>query len=432
MGVAALTLLHTAVPTGLLLTAVPALGVSLAVHGFYRGNGLRMTPTGIPVVSAVARSLPLALVAVVGVLLAGVPAIGVRAIGLAAAVLLPALASVPAARSAAAGVGRRFRVGRSQQVLIVGAGEAADAVSTRLQRYGGIDVIGMVDDDPLPGFETVGRVADIADICHAKRVDRIIVALPRTPWLAVSEALQPLIGAVDIAVVPSLHELMTWRSGTQDLAGMPLVPLVGAQKGWLARIAKRAVDLVIGTIALLLLSPVLVVAMIAIRVDSKGPVFFRQQRMGRGNRPFTILKLRTMRLGADGERAILQAAANGSGSLFKMAEDPRVTRTGSLLRRFSIDELPQLLNVLSGTMSLVGPRPYPMDESEALQVGPAASRFEMLPGMTGLWQVSGRSDLSWDDLCRLDAIYVRSWSLTWDLRILLQTPAAVLRSQGAY
>jgi exopolysaccharide biosynthesis polyprenyl glycosylphosphotransferase len=323
-------------------------------------------------------------------------------------------------------------LGRNQRVLIVGAGEVAEAVSSRLRRYGGLEVVGMVDDHPLPGFETIGTVADIGDLCSRGRIDRIIVALPRTPWLEVSEALQPLIGKLDIAVVPSLHELVTWRSGTQDLAGMPLIPLVGAQHSSSARLAKRAMDLFGAAVALFVLSPVLLVAIAAIRLESEGPVIFRQQRAGRGHRPFTIYKLRTMRVGSDGDRDRLRDDVDMRGGLFKLTDDPRVTRVGSILRRFSIDELPQLVNVLLGNMSLVGPRPYPFDESEALRTGPAASRFEVLPGMTGLWQVSGRSDLTWDDLCRLDAIYVRSWSLAWDLRILLQTPAAVIRSDGAY
>jgi lipopolysaccharide/colanic/teichoic acid biosynthesis glycosyltransferase len=177
---------------------------------------------------------------------------------------------------------------------------------------------------------------------------------------------------------------------------------------------------------------VLLSAIVAIRLDSKGPAIFRQQRIGKNNEQFTILKLRTMHVGAEAERAELIAQRGADHRWFKLTDDPRVTRVGAILRRYSIDEVPQLFNVLSGKMSLVGPRPYPVVESEAFKVGSATSRYDMPPGMTGLWQVSGRSDLTWDDLCRLDAIYVKSWSLLWDLRILLQTPAATLRSQGAY
>jgi exopolysaccharide biosynthesis polyprenyl glycosylphosphotransferase len=301
-----------------------------------------------------------------------------------------------------------------------------------MRRTGGIDVLGMVDESTPPGFETIGCVSDVPRLCDELGVDRIIVALPRAPWSLVSETLQPLIGTVDIAVVPSLYELMTWRSGIADVSGIPLVPLVAAQAGWVPRIAKRVLDVVVAAVTLVVLSPVLLAAAISIRATSKGPVIFRQRRAGLHDMTFTILKFRTMRVDAEEFRTDLMNQSNADGPRFKMERDPRVTRVGAFLRQYSIDELPQLFNVISGRMSLVGPRPFPLVESGAFHVGTAEARFEMKPGMTGLWQVSGRSDLSWDDLCRLDAIYVRSWSLAWDLRILAQTPLVALRRQGAY
>ncbi len=159
-------------------------------------------------------------------------------------------------------------------------------------------------------------------------------------------------------------------------------------------------------------------------------MFFRQLRSGRGGRPFAIYKFRTMVDGADKHREALWTASDSVG-LFKMREDPRVTRFGSWLRKTSLDELPQLFNVLIGHMSLVGPRPFTLSESSEIN-GWAARRFEVRPGMTGLWQVSGRSELSWQDLRRLDYIYVASWSFWWDLKILWQTPTIVGRRQGAY
>jgi exopolysaccharide biosynthesis polyprenyl glycosylphosphotransferase len=422
----------TAQTAGLLLVSIPILLLSLRLQGMYRGSYLRLVPCGISVVTKVAKALPLAALGTVAVLLAGGTAPGSSSLAMTAAVLLPALAFIPLVRSLVLLLGSRSRLGRHQRVLIVGSGEAALGVAVRMRRDGGLDVIGMVDDDPLPGFETIGGVTDIVRLCREREVDRIIVALPRAPWLGVSEVLQSLIGSVDIAVIPSLYQLMSWRSGTQDLAGMPLIPLIPAQRGWAVRVTKRTVDLVVGSVALVVLSPVLLASIIAVRLDSPGPAVFRQVRAGQGNRPFTILKLRTMRVDAEAERSSLLEQSDADGPRFKMVKDPRVTKVGAILRRYSIDELPQLLNVLSGQMSLVGPRPYPLVESEAFQVGSATSRFEMPPGMTGLWQVSGRSDLSWDDLCRLDAIYVKSWSLWWDIRILMQTPAAALRTHGAY
>jgi exopolysaccharide biosynthesis polyprenyl glycosylphosphotransferase len=420
-------------PLGEVLVVIPVMLGSLLLHGMYRGNGLRLVPSGMAVFSTVAHSLPVAMLATLGLFFAlgWVQGAG-AAFDVPACVLLPCLLTVPAVRSATAHLGARLGMGHKQRVLIVGAGEVADHVMSRLERHGLITPVGMVDDDPLPGFETIGGLSDIPELCDTLAVDRIIVAIPRAPWLAVSEVIQPLIGKVDVAVVPSLYELMTWRSGTADLAGMPLVPLLPAQRSLAARSSKRIIDLAVGFVALFVMAPVLVAAAVAIKVDSKGPVFFRQARAGRDGATFRIWKFRTMGVDAEQRYSELMALSDADGPRFKMNRDPRVTKVGALLRRFSIDELPQLFNVLHGSMSLVGPRPFPLDQSEALYLDPAVSRFEMPPGMTGLWQVSGRSDLVWDDLCRLDSVYVRSWSLLWDLRILAQTPAAVFRRRGAY
>ena len=413
--------------------AVPALLISFLYHGMYRGNGLRIIPSGMGVVTKVSRSLPVAALCTVAILLSVGSSAGVLAtFALAACLLVPSIVSVPMVRSAVSHLGTRLGLLRAQRVVVVGAGEAGDHVLQRLRRHGLITALGMVDDDPLPGFDTIGTLADLPLLCEELEVDRVIVAIPRVPWLAVSEIIRPLLGVVDVAIVPSLYELMTWRSGTADLAGMPLVPLVPAQHGTLARFGKRAVDLVIGSLALVLFAPVLLAAALAIRLDSPGPAFFRQRRAGLGGEHFSIWKFRTMVENAESLRGDLMEQSDADGPRFKMEHDPRVTRVGGLLRRFSIDELPQLFNVIGGTMSLVGPRPFPVEEFPALSRGPAAARFDMPPGMTGLWQVSGRSDLSWDDLCRLDSVYVGSWSLLWDLRILLQTPVSVLRRMGAY
>jgi exopolysaccharide biosynthesis polyprenyl glycosylphosphotransferase len=415
------------------LVAMPALLVACALQGLYRPNALRLIPSGMAACTSVCRALPLAALMTVAALLLGGPPLGVpTALALTACLLFPAAATIPLIRSVASHVGTSAGILRPQRVLVVGAGEAGDAVVQRLRRHGLITVVGMVDDDPLPGFETVGTLSDLPLLCDDLEVDRVIVAMPRVPWLAVSEILRPLMGVVDIAIVPSLYELMTWRSGTADLAGMPLVPLAPAQHGVVSRAAKRSLDIVLGTLALVVFAPVLLAAAVAIRIDSPGPAFFRQQRAGHGGEAFSIWKFRTMVPNAETLRDELMEHSDADGPRFKMTEDPRVTRVGRLLRRYSIDELPQLFNVLAGSMSLVGPRPFPVAEFGALSQGPAAARFAMSPGMTGLWQVSGRSDLSWDDLCRLDSVYVGSWSFLWDVRILAQTPAAVIRRLGAY
>ncbi|MDX6350689.1 MAG: hypothetical protein QOF84_5479 [Streptomyces sp.] len=197
-----------------------------------------------------------------------------------------------------------------------------------------------------------------------------------------------------------------------------------------AETVKRIIDVMGAAVLITLLSPVLIAAAVAITLDSRGPVLFRQRRTGQHGREFHVLKLRTMRVGSERQRQALAASNETDGHLFKIREDPRVTRTGRWLRRFSLDELPQLFNVLMGHMSLVGPRPLPLEDSAF--TGEARHRLRVRPGLTGLWQISGRSDLSWDETLRLDLTYVDTWSLRLDLRILARTPAAVLRGNGAY
>ncbi|UXZ58283.1 sugar transferase [Curtobacterium sp. Arg-1] len=197
------------------------------------------------------------------------------------------------------------------------------------------------------------------------------------------------------------------------------------------RMGKRALDVVGAVLGLALLSPVLAAVALAVRADDGGPVFFRQVRVGRGGAEFPILKFRTMCVDAEARMAALQSENQGAGPLFKMQDDPRVTRVGAFLRRTSLDELPQLWNVLTGSMSLVGPRPA-LPREVALYEDFADRRLLVTPGITGLWQVSGRSDLDWAEGVRLDLHYVENWSFLHDLVILARTVPSVLRSRGAY
>jgi len=196
-------------------------------------------------------------------------------------------------------------------------------------------------------------------------------------------------------------------------------------------LVKQLADRVLGAVAVLVLSPLLLAFAVAIRLDSRGPALFRQVRIGQDGRPFTMIKFRTMVTDAHERRQGLLPNNDGNSVLFKMRDDPRVTRVGRLLRRFSLDELPQIFNVVSGDMSLVGPRPSLPEEVE-LYAQEVHRRFVVKPGLTGLWQVSGRADLGWADCVRLDLSYVDNWSLSLDLRILGRTLGAVLRGQGAY
>jgi lipopolysaccharide/colanic/teichoic acid biosynthesis glycosyltransferase len=204
-----------------------------------------------------------------------------------------------------------------------------------------------------------------------------------------------------------------------------------SRHGLVSLATKRAVDIVISFSLLLVLSPLMDLIAVAIKLTSPGPVFFRQPRVGYKNRVFSIFKFRTMGVGSDEIKIDLREHNDVDGPLFKLRVDPRVTPVGRFLRSTSLDEIPQLINVLVGRMALVGPRPFVPDESAEIN-GWAARRFDVRPGMTGLWQISGRNDLPFEELRQLDYAYVASWSLWWDLKILWLTPGSVLRRHGAY
>ena len=237
----------------------------------------------------------------------------------------------------------------------------------------------------------------------------------------------------ELIVAPALTDIAGPRMHTRPVAGLPLIhvesPVFGGRKVW----TKVAIDRIAAGIAVVILLPVLGAIALAVGTTSPGPVIFKQQRVGLGGTPFTMFKFRSMRVDAEEHLASLTAEHRdaGNGVLFKMRDDPRLTRPGAFLRRYSLDELPQLFNVLNGTMSLVGPRP-PLDSETKAYEKHNFRRFLVRPGITGLWQVSGRSDLSWEDSVRLDLYYVENWSVLNDLILLGRTARAVVRGSGAY
>jgi exopolysaccharide biosynthesis polyprenyl glycosylphosphotransferase len=236
----------------------------------------------------------------------------------------------------------------------------------------------------------------------------------------------------DFIVAPALLDVAGPRIAIRPVCGLPLLHVEQPEFSGMRRIVKAAVDRAAAGVALLLLTPVLLAIAAAVKASSPGPVLFRQVRVGRDGSIFTILKFRTMT--ADAEQRlpdVMHLNANSDGLLFKIPDDPRLTRVGRVLRRYSLDELPQLLNVLAGSMSLVGPRPPLPTEVEQYHLD-LHRRLLVKPGLTGLWQISGRADLSWDEAVRLDLRYVENWSLTLDLLILWKTVAVVLRGRGAY
>ncbi|MGH3518056.1 MAG: sugar transferase [Haloechinothrix sp.] len=285
----------------------------------------------------------------------------------------------------------------------------------------------------VDGVPVVGQLRDLAE--HVRRGGyRIVAITPDRYWTP--ERLQRLAwnlegSGTEMVIDPGMMEVAGPRLHISGVLGMPLLRVSEPAFTGFPRAVKALVDRSGAALLLMLLSPLMLAVAAAIKLDSRGPVLYRQRRVGKGEAGFTMIKFRTMVEGADAFRSSLAAENEGAGLLFKMRRDPRITRVGSLLRRYSIDELPQLFNVLSGSMSLVGPRP-PLPEECAQYPPDVRRRLLVKPGVTGLWQVSGRSDLSWDESVRLDLRYVEDWSLALDAVILWKTARAVLGGEGAY
>lgn len=236
----------------------------------------------------------------------------------------------------------------------------------------------------------------------------------------------------ELIIIPALSDISTQRMHIRPVAGLPLVhiekPQAERASGWF----KRTFDIIGSLLLLILTSPIVLIAAIAIKHEDGGPVFYKQRRVGRKGNVFECYKLRSMVVNADEIKAKMLADKNESdGVLFKMKDDPRITKCGKFHRRYSIDEIPQFYNVLRGDMSLVGPRPALENEVAAYE-SHVRRRLDVRPGITGLWQVSGRSDLSWEDTVRLDLYYVDNWSVLQDITILAKTFSAVFTSSGAY
>jgi exopolysaccharide biosynthesis polyprenyl glycosylphosphotransferase len=337
--------------------------------------------------------------------------------------------AVPLARVVAFGWFGRSSVG-SVPVIVVGTGKLAQTVASHLRAHSNVNFVGFVDDNPLGRNDVLGELGELPELCRRYSVARVVVCFSRTHPERTTEMLKGLAGQVGVSIVPRYYELMTGRSRVEDLSGLPMLDIAPASMSAGSRFFKRTFDIVASSLILLVASPFFIVAAILIKSTSAGPVFFRQVRTGRNEAPFSMMKFRTMHRDAEDRRHELDHLNEVDGPLFKVQNDPRVTRVGRFLRRTSLDEFPQLLNVWKGDMSLVGPRPFVVSEAKKID-GWARKRFEARPGMTGLWQVSGRNELSHLELCRLDYLYVASWSFWWDVQILWQTPSTIFRGRGA-
>ena len=331
---------------------------------------------------------------------------------------------------------RRFP---AERCLIVGSGFVADLLARKLGGHPeyGAELVGYVDanlpEEQRNGNGRSGHLGDLdrfEEICREFRVERVVIAFSSLSHedlidvIRTSKALQ-----MKITVVPRLFEVIGHSVEVDQLEGMTLLGLRGFSRTRSSLVLKRGIDIVGSTCGLLLLSPLLAVMAATIKLTSRGPVFFRQPRIGRGSRTFNMIKFRTMCHGADEMKAGLAHLNEAEGPMFKIADDPRITRVGRVLRRLSLDELPQLWNVLRGEMSLVGPRPLVSDEDDHV-IGHHRERLDLTPGLTGPWQVLGRTSIPFQEMVKLDYLYVAEWSLWNDVKLLIRTAPVVVRGRG--
>jgi exopolysaccharide biosynthesis polyprenyl glycosylphosphotransferase len=329
-----------------------------------------------------------------------------------------------------------------QNAVIVGAGDVGQLVAKKVLQHPeyGINIVGFVDANPKERREDIdhlallGGVDRLAAIVRLFDVERVIIAFSNDSHeetLHLVRELKELDLDIQVDVVPRLYELTAPGVSVHTVEGLPLIGLPPDRLSRSSKLLKRTMDIVLGAAALMVLAPFFLAAGLLIKLDSRGPVFFRQVRMGRGDQTFRIFKFRSMHADAEARKAEVahlnrHLGAGGDPRMFKAPNDPRVTRVGALLRRFSLDELPQLINVVVGEMSLVGPRPLILDEDRHVEAW-ARRRLELKPGITGLWQVLGRDAISFSEMVSLDYVYLTSWSLAGDFRLLVRTIPRVLR-----
>jgi len=334
-----------------------------------------------------------------------------------------------------------FKIGRlsapKRRVLIVGTGDAGQRVGNMIAEYHwmGLDLSGYLHDDdtqPASNIAILGQVGDVRHVVKTRQIDDVVIALPQRAYGQINKLVLALHDLpVNVRVVPDYFSLALYRASVEDFGGLPMINLRDPALNDVQRLIKRLFDITIAGVILLFLLPLILLLALIIKLDSKGPVIFRQQRVGENGRLFGMFKFRSMIVGAEKLQDKVKTTDARGNVIFKTADDPRVTRIGRLLRRTSLDELPQLFNVLKGDMSLVGPRPeLPMlvGQYEPWQ----HKRFAVPQGMTGWWQVNGRADKPLHLHTEDDIYYIQNYSLWMDIYILLKTPWVVVRGKGAY
>ena len=319
------------------------------------------------------------------------------------------------------------------RTVVVGTGQVADELQEWLTdgSYAGYLVVAQ---HPAPKRgDDLANWIDRLDLILAESKASAVALAPadNTPGGALRQLAWRLEGRpIDLLIAPGMLDIAGPRLTVRPVAGLPLLHLDEAVLSRPQRLAKRSLDLMVGILMAIILSPVMIICALTVRLTSHGPVIFRQTRIGKGGKTFNMLKFRTMHNNADALRQELRELHDQDDPMFKLMNDPRITTPGKFLRRWSLDELPQLFNVLGGSMSLVGPRPHPIDDVDRYEAT-AYRRLALKPGLTGLWQVEGRSDLDWEQALQLDVYYVERWSLSGDLILLARTIRAVVQGRGA-
>jgi exopolysaccharide biosynthesis polyprenyl glycosylphosphotransferase len=325
-----------------------------------------------------------------------------------------------------------LRSSRVRNVLIIGAGQVGRQLAQHLERDDSARsvVLGFLDDRAPIGGAVLGRIEDLASVARRQFVDEIILTAPSRHEATQRIVREARANQIDVKLVPECFGCDPAPVVFQKYGNVPVLTLSKERVPIFRLLVKRGIDVLLSAVGLLLSLPILAITCCAIRLDSSGPALYRAPRLGLKGRRFLCFKFRTMVANADALKLRLRARNQRSGPFFKMVDDPRVTHVGRILRRYSLDELPQLWNVLRGEMSLVGPRPHPIDDFERYELEDL-QRLDVLPGLTGLWQVTARSDPSFSRNMALDREYIGRWTLGLDFWILFKTLAVVLRGEGA-
>ena len=334
---------------------------------------------------------------------------------------------------------RRFEKGQeTRNIIIVGTGRVGQAMRHHLDSIrhlgytfkGYVQIPGVDAESPALAGDVLGTIDQVLQVARQYFADEIFLSAPCDARVVTRIVSQARDAGVDIRVVPELYDGLAWNSPIEYVGQFPTIPLHRGEVPVIGMFLKRVLDLFLSAFALLLLSPVLAVIALAVKLDAPGPVFYCSDRIGKKGRVFRCLKFRTMVADAERRRSEILHMNEREGILFKVSNDPRITRVGAILRKYSLDELPQFVNVLRGDMSMVGPRPPIASEVKRYDLS-HLRRLDVLPGMTGLWQVQARQDPSFDSYISLDTAYIQNWSVWLDLKILIRTLSVVVGGTGS-